>query len=1241
MTDTIRRMTSSFLTFLTILVLVASSTPASALQVTTRASASAGQAATNPLVINKPAGTTAGDVMVGTIGYRPCSSTSGGGCTTSISPPAGWTLIRLVEQTTGGGTGGYGLRLATYYKVATAAEPASYTWTFGGSPTHNGAAGVISSFINVDTTSPIVIESGQATPSSYTHTAPSLGVLATNTMLVSIHAALSSGTWTPPPGMTEILDWASQTVPSDVGMSLEINTEQRPLPGNTGTRTATLSNPPSADAGATHILALRPIQADPTITMGRSSPTGGNLIVGSTASYLLTIGNNGPQSVSAANIAVTDTLPAGLTYTSVSGTGWACSAAGQVVTCTYSGSTLVKGATLPVLSLNVNVVSGTAWTNTATVSSGADGDNDLTNSTATDTWPTVITTLATGSDPAAGIIIAPSALATDVDAFTLVTSVAGTTEPISSVTINLSSNQGVDTVAITNSAGTTIYGSVTLPASGSVTIPVIGMTATSTVTTFKVRVTPLAHVSMPVPPGNTYTVTAPVTGWSGPAAHQGADTNLNALTIDNLSPNSATAVSGATGVQKTTLNWTTSSSTDFATSSGSVVLRWNGSSAGSEVPIEGSLPLAGQSNGTATVACVNSSARNTAVSVVDGSGASGGCQNTALVSGQQYTYKVFQKDSNGNYDVGVVVGSFGASNPTAFNAFETATAVGSTSGVIKTKIAGSIYSLDLVALNGSAVLGSFSGGVTVELVANNSSVALDASNCPVSGTTIAVGTASITNGRSTFSFPAVADAWRDVRVRIKYPANSGSPTITSCSNDNFAIRPSSFALAVTDTDWSTAGLARTLNNVSTSGGIVHKAGSPFTLTISAYNAAATPAVTGNYALTPTVSVSSYLTPATCSTCSFSTGTFTVGAGTLASTTASYNEVGTFVLQAQDTTFASVDAGDSSTAERYITGTVNVGRFVPDHFDVSVGQNGAMQTACGTGFTYTGQGMAYKTVPTLTIMPMNAASGGSVTQNYTGVLQKLVASGIAITTPNADATTNGLDGSTKATLSAVMTAGTLTNASGTMTYTLNSSDSFTYTRNANALIAPFTSDIRLVVAAVAEPAVDGVTAGSLPTLRPTGVEIRYGRVRLVNAYGSELLDLSMTMRAEYWLNGGWQLNSADTCTDATLAFTAVGTDITGNTCVWDTGSAPGNSGKACSTPIVVSARKYKETGVAGFAGDFNLWLKAPGATHAGSLDITATVPAWLQFNWTGAIGNPKARATFGVYRSPLIYRRENY
>ena len=159
---------------------------------------------------------------------------------------------------TGGGTGGFGNRLFVYYRVA-AAEPASYVWTISGAPGHGGALGAIATFQGVDISSPIVAESGQATPSAFSHTAPSVdtGTL-TETMLVATFSAGSAATWTAPGGMTEIVDAASVAVPNNVGLSLHMAYESRAAAGLTGTRTATYSNPPAADTGATHLLALRP-----------------------------------------------------------------------------------------------------------------------------------------------------------------------------------------------------------------------------------------------------------------------------------------------------------------------------------------------------------------------------------------------------------------------------------------------------------------------------------------------------------------------------------------------------------------------------------------------------------------------------------------------------------------------------------------------------------------------------------------------------------------------------------------------------------------------------------------------------------------------------------------------------------------------------------------------------------------------------------------------------------------------
>lgn len=89
--------------------------------------------------------------------------------------------------------------------------------------------------------------------------------------------------------------------------------------------------------------------------------------VGQNATYSLTVKNNGPQSASG-TITVTDTLPTGLTYVSASGTGWACGAAGAVVTCTNAGP-VASGVTMNVITLTVAVAAGAvpSVTNTASV----------------------------------------------------------------------------------------------------------------------------------------------------------------------------------------------------------------------------------------------------------------------------------------------------------------------------------------------------------------------------------------------------------------------------------------------------------------------------------------------------------------------------------------------------------------------------------------------------------------------------------------------------------------------------------------------------------------------------------------------------------------------------------------------------------------------------------------------------------------------------------------------------------
>ena len=192
------------------------------------------------LTINTPAGTAAGDELIAAIAVRPNTAT--------ITPPAsGWTLVRRIDNAAGAAHS-----LAIYRRVAVAGEPGSHSWGFSSS---TGSAGGIASFANVDTSQPIDVENGQTTASGLTHSSPSITTSVGRTMLVTSHAFSSAATWTPPAGMSEACDIASETVPSATGISLELNCVLLTGAGASGAKSAVASA--NADVGNAHALALR------------------------------------------------------------------------------------------------------------------------------------------------------------------------------------------------------------------------------------------------------------------------------------------------------------------------------------------------------------------------------------------------------------------------------------------------------------------------------------------------------------------------------------------------------------------------------------------------------------------------------------------------------------------------------------------------------------------------------------------------------------------------------------------------------------------------------------------------------------------------------------------------------------------------------------------------------------------------------------------------------------------------
>ena len=139
-----------------------------------------------------------------------------------------------------------------------------------------------------------------------------------------------------------------------------------------------VTDPTNTNDSATDNDTLRR-RADLSITKTHPS---GPVTPGTNITYTLTVTNAGPAS--AANATVTDTLPPGMTFVSVTSSVWTCGpASGQSATCT--AAQLPAGVSTVVVVAAVNESTTGSPSNSATVSSP--DDSDLSNNSADDATP--------------------------------------------------------------------------------------------------------------------------------------------------------------------------------------------------------------------------------------------------------------------------------------------------------------------------------------------------------------------------------------------------------------------------------------------------------------------------------------------------------------------------------------------------------------------------------------------------------------------------------------------------------------------------------------------------------------------------------------------------------------------------------------------------------------------------------------------------------------------------------------
>lgn len=504
---------------------------------------------------------------------------------------------------------------------------------------------------------------------------------------------------------------------------------------------------------------------------------------------------------------------------------------------------------------------------------------------------------------------------------------------------------------------------------------------------------------------------------------------------------------------------------------------------------------------------------------------------------------------------------------------------------------------------------------------------------------------AFSNGDPSYTFDfSYANAVANAKFRM---TNSGGQV--SCSSDNFTIRPQAFALT------------SSASNSGSSGTPVFRAGTDtFSVTATAVYSSTT---TTRYNATPKFDATKAST--TLAHLGTLTGTTFPAAtsGVSTATAFKYDEVGNFSLgdyAVYDDGYATVDASKGECTSGFSNtrvggkysckfGSVSAGpfgRFVPDHFTVMP----TVSNSCTAGsYTYMGQSFNLSTAGV--VQARNGANG--LTQNYAGAYAPGT---VAFAAENADSGTdlgsslvfNG----TGLALSGSWVTGvyTLTDSATAIRFARPATPAGPYEALDIGLRVTDTdvSTVPVVEGADMNPTVAGGSTFTYKKFSGSPLRMRYGRLRLLNAYGSERLPLPMVWETQYWSGQSFIRHTQDSCTPLAAA----------NIALSNYQSPPNPGGTTLSSSNLSSV-----TVGAISAGRGTITL-APTQPAIGSVDLVANLGstgspsncaslsngsstsaglAYLSGQWCGTANDrdPTARASFGVYKSPLIYRRENY
>jgi hypothetical protein len=189
----------------------------------------------------------------------------------NVSGPVGWT--KALDVPVANGVGGV-YHAQTWYKVAGAGEPSSYTFGVAGSPWVDIG---LMDYANVNTVSPLDVIGGRDAGVTTAPQTPSITTTQANERLVAVFMNYGSVSWSAGSGMSKRYDFDSNMAEDGLQASA----------GASGAKTATAS---AAGGTAALLTALKPVQTDtqpPTVaitTPGAGATVSGSVAVTATAS---------------------------------------------------------------------------------------------------------------------------------------------------------------------------------------------------------------------------------------------------------------------------------------------------------------------------------------------------------------------------------------------------------------------------------------------------------------------------------------------------------------------------------------------------------------------------------------------------------------------------------------------------------------------------------------------------------------------------------------------------------------------------------------------------------------------------------------------------------------------------------------------------------------------------------------------------------------------------------------------